>query len=311
MYHVHFHADKFSCLWRSLSKAQPTADTAAPRFLSTTAVSQAPISTRDASQSCRRQSDPENARWSSKRWADVRSSGGETERSRFNQRVTHFQRERRFDRDWMREEVKGCRARQWCLVNHLQFPSSAFILMWGPVSQVCLHIHTVRKESLNFSRDCWCVCTCTFCVSSYSFVRLPDLCDLHLSFWFCLAPSSCSCSEHILFLRTVQLNQECFFLSFLFSSDFCFCPQLLSMLINAAYKPGRVLKELQELQEQSWECQEETLKAKWGDQNAKKVQWRVQNNGPEHNHFIFFCLCGFFCEALKFNSLLAFMQSVV
>lgn len=43
---------------------------------------------------------------------------------------------------------------------------------------------------------------------------------------------------------------------------FCFGPQLLSMLINAAYKPGRVLKELQELQDQSWECQEETLKAK-------------------------------------------------
>lgn len=38
--------------------------------------------------------------------------------------------------------------------------------------------------------------------------------------------------------------------------------QLLSMLINAAYKPGRVLKELQEVREQSWECQEETLKAK-------------------------------------------------
>lgn len=42
----------------------------------------------------------------------------------------------------------------------------------------------------------------------------------------------------------------------------CLRLQLLSMLINAAYKPGRVLKELQELQEQSWDCQEETLKAK-------------------------------------------------
>lgn len=38
--------------------------------------------------------------------------------------------------------------------------------------------------------------------------------------------------------------------------------QLLSMLINAAYKPGRVLKELQELEDASWDCQEETLKAK-------------------------------------------------
>uniref|UniRef100_A0A3Q4AVC3 SAM domain-containing protein n=1 Tax=Mola mola TaxID=94237 RepID=A0A3Q4AVC3_MOLML len=39
--------------------------------------------------------------------------------------------------------------------------------------------------------------------------------------------------------------------------------ELLSMLINAAYKPGRVLKELQDLEDQSWECQEETLKAKY------------------------------------------------
>lgn len=39
--------------------------------------------------------------------------------------------------------------------------------------------------------------------------------------------------------------------------------ELLGLLINAAYKPGRVLKELQELEEQSWECQEETLKAKY------------------------------------------------
>ncbi|XP_018550468.1 scm-like with four MBT domains protein 2 isoform X1 [Lates calcarifer] len=39
--------------------------------------------------------------------------------------------------------------------------------------------------------------------------------------------------------------------------------ELLSMLINAAYKPGRVLKELQELEDKSWDCQEETLKAKY------------------------------------------------
>ncbi|KAM9705788.1 scm-like with four MBT domains protein 2 isoform 2-T3 [Menidia menidia] len=39
--------------------------------------------------------------------------------------------------------------------------------------------------------------------------------------------------------------------------------ELLGMLINAAYKPGRVLKELQELEEQTWDCQEETLKAKY------------------------------------------------
>uniref|UniRef100_A0A8C6U4F3 Scm like with four mbt domains 2 n=1 Tax=Neogobius melanostomus TaxID=47308 RepID=A0A8C6U4F3_9GOBI len=39
--------------------------------------------------------------------------------------------------------------------------------------------------------------------------------------------------------------------------------ELLSMLINAAYKPGRVLKELQEMEDSSWDCQEETLKAKY------------------------------------------------
>ncbi|XP_061124704.1 scm-like with four MBT domains protein 2 isoform X1 [Syngnathus typhle] len=39
--------------------------------------------------------------------------------------------------------------------------------------------------------------------------------------------------------------------------------EVLTMLINAAYKPGRVLKELQELEDPSWDCQEETLKAKY------------------------------------------------
>lgn len=39
--------------------------------------------------------------------------------------------------------------------------------------------------------------------------------------------------------------------------------ELLTMLINAAYKPGRVLKELQEMGDHSWDCQEETLKAKY------------------------------------------------
>ncbi|XP_056132938.1 scm-like with four MBT domains protein 2 isoform X2 [Lampris incognitus] len=39
--------------------------------------------------------------------------------------------------------------------------------------------------------------------------------------------------------------------------------EVLTMLINAAYKPGRVLKELQEVEDQSWDCHEETLKAKY------------------------------------------------
>ncbi|MEQ2206456.1 hypothetical protein XENOCAPTIV_029542, partial [Xenoophorus captivus] len=47
--------------------------------------------------------------------------------------------------------------------------------------------------------------------------------------------------------------------------------KLLSMLINAAYKPGRVLKELQELEDQSWECQEETLKAKYKGKTYRSI----------------------------------------
>lgn len=39
-------------------------------------------------------------------------------------------------------------------------------------------------------------------------------------------------------------------------------PQVLSMIINAAYKPGRVLRELQLVEDPHWNFQEETLKAK-------------------------------------------------
>lgn len=42
----------------------------------------------------------------------------------------------------------------------------------------------------------------------------------------------------------------------------CFSQQVLSMLINAAYKPGRVLRELQLVEDPHWNFQEETLKAK-------------------------------------------------
>lgn len=35
------------------------------------------------------------------------------------------------------------------------------------------------------------------------------------------------------------------------------------MVINAAYKPGRVLRELQLVEDTSWNFQEETLKAKY------------------------------------------------
>ncbi|XP_062374745.1 scm-like with four MBT domains protein 2 isoform X1 [Sardina pilchardus] len=39
--------------------------------------------------------------------------------------------------------------------------------------------------------------------------------------------------------------------------------EVLSMLINAAYKPGRVLRELQMVEDPQWNFQEETLKAKY------------------------------------------------
>ncbi|KAM4035327.1 scm-like with four MBT domains protein 2 isoform 2-T3 [Anomaloglossus baeobatrachus] len=39
--------------------------------------------------------------------------------------------------------------------------------------------------------------------------------------------------------------------------------EVLSMVINAAYKPGRVLRELQLVEDTSWNFQEETLKAKY------------------------------------------------
>lgn len=39
--------------------------------------------------------------------------------------------------------------------------------------------------------------------------------------------------------------------------------QILTMLINSAYKPGRVLRELQVVEDPQWNCQEETLKAKY------------------------------------------------
>ncbi|KAA0721138.1 Scm-like with four MBT domains protein 2 [Triplophysa tibetana] len=39
--------------------------------------------------------------------------------------------------------------------------------------------------------------------------------------------------------------------------------EILTMLINSAYKPGRVLRELQVVEDPQWNCQEETLKAKY------------------------------------------------
>lgn len=115
-------------------------------------------------------------------------------------------------------------------------------------SNVFTHIHLhccSAKQMLNFSRDCMHTHTHrhTLCVA---------VCPL-FQVWF--GSSSIPDSSN--------LKQESLLIFVLFL--FCVCLQLLSMLINAAYKPGRVLKELQELEDQSWDCQEETLKAKLGN----------------------------------------------
>ncbi|XP_025253544.1 scm-like with four MBT domains protein 2 isoform X2 [Theropithecus gelada] len=51
---------------------------------------------------------------------------------------------------------------------------------------------------------------------------------------------------------------------------FCF-RNVLSMIINAAYKPGRVLRELQLVEDPHWNFQEETLKAKYRGKTYRAV----------------------------------------
>lgn len=52
-----------------------------------------------------------------------------------------------------------------------------------------------------------------------------------------------------------ELTQLCFTVA---SSS----QQILTMITNAAYKPGRVLRELQLVEDPEWDFQEEVLKAK-------------------------------------------------
>ncbi|MBV95208.1 Scm-like with four MBT domains protein 2, partial [Eschrichtius robustus] len=47
--------------------------------------------------------------------------------------------------------------------------------------------------------------------------------------------------------------------------------EVLSMIINAAYKPGRVLRELQLVEDPHWNFQEETLKAKYRGKTYRAV----------------------------------------
>ncbi|XP_034366202.1 scm-like with four MBT domains protein 2 isoform X2 [Arvicanthis niloticus] len=52
--------------------------------------------------------------------------------------------------------------------------------------------------------------------------------------------------------------------------------EILTMLTNAAYKPGRVLRELQLLEDPEWDCQEEVLKAKYRGKIYRAVVKIVQ-----------------------------------
>ncbi|CAB1345870.1 unnamed protein product, partial [Coregonus sp. 'balchen'] len=62
----------------------------------------------------------------------------------------------------------------------------------------------------------------------------------------------------------IYVNHRCFSGPYLNKGRIAELPQaVLSMLINAAYKPGRVLRELQDVEDQHWDCHEETLKAKY------------------------------------------------
>uniref|UniRef100_A0A4W3IJB0 Scm like with four mbt domains 2 n=1 Tax=Callorhinchus milii TaxID=7868 RepID=A0A4W3IJB0_CALMI len=47
--------------------------------------------------------------------------------------------------------------------------------------------------------------------------------------------------------------------------------EVLTLLINAAYKPGRVLRELQLDNDPQWNCQEETLKAKYKGKTYRSI----------------------------------------
>uniref|UniRef100_A0A3P9PZM9 Scm like with four mbt domains 2 n=1 Tax=Poecilia reticulata TaxID=8081 RepID=A0A3P9PZM9_POERE len=94
-------------------------------------------------------------------------------------------------------------------------------------------------------------------------------------FW-CLIPALNSAANGRYCCSRVFVNHRCFSGPYLNKGRIAELPravgpgkcslvlkELLSMLINAAYKPGRVLKELQQLQEPGWDSQEETLKAKY------------------------------------------------
>ncbi|XP_056116427.1 scm-like with four MBT domains protein 2 isoform X1 [Rhinichthys klamathensis goyatoka] len=69
--------------------------------------------------------------------------------------------------------------------------------------------------------------------------------------------------------------------------------EILTMLINSAYKPGRVLRELQMVEDPQWNCQEETLKAKYKGKSYRSTM-RIVRTVDQVSEF-----CRRVCERLQ------------
>ncbi|XP_051977140.1 scm-like with four MBT domains protein 2 isoform X2 [Xyrauchen texanus] len=69
--------------------------------------------------------------------------------------------------------------------------------------------------------------------------------------------------------------------------------EILTMLINSAYKPGRVLRELQMVEDPQWNCQEEILKAKYKGKSYRSSM-RIVRVAEEVSEF-----CRRVCERLQ------------
>uniref|UniRef100_A0A671LHS2 Scm-like with four MBT domains protein 2 n=1 Tax=Sinocyclocheilus anshuiensis TaxID=1608454 RepID=A0A671LHS2_9TELE len=69
--------------------------------------------------------------------------------------------------------------------------------------------------------------------------------------------------------------------------------EILTMLINSAYKPGRVLRELQMVEDPQWNCQEETLKAKYKGKSYRS-NMRIVRTADQVSEF-----CRRVCERLQ------------
>ncbi|XP_056311487.1 LOW QUALITY PROTEIN: scm-like with four MBT domains protein 2 [Danio aesculapii] len=69
--------------------------------------------------------------------------------------------------------------------------------------------------------------------------------------------------------------------------------EILTMLINSAYKPGRVLRELQMVEDPQWNCQEETLKAKYKGKSYRSTM-RIVRTADQVTEF-----CRRVCERLQ------------